>query len=179
MDITFLLFLQDFRENAGAYLAPFMNLVTEFSAGFWPIALMCMIYWAFDRKAGRKIIAGLGGGLFINGFLKVTFCIYRPWIRDTRESFPSEILKPQPLAIPFPAAIPVACNCSLWRQRSLVLEKETPDHCRNFVSSYFSDYVFTQLSGSSHASGCSSRLSFHCLHDVSGRVPGRMEFWEV
>ncbi len=84
MDITFLLFLQDFRENAGAYLAPFMNWVTEFSAGFWPIALMCMIYWAFDRKAGRKIIAGLGVGLFINGFLKVTFCIYRPWIRDTR-----------------------------------------------------------------------------------------------
>ena len=43
-----------------------------------------MIYWAFDRKAGRKILAGLGGGLFINGFLKLTFCVYRPWIRDTR-----------------------------------------------------------------------------------------------
>lgn len=84
MDIEYLLFLQEFRESVGAGLAPFMSFVTKLSVGFWPIALMCMIYWAFDRKGGRRIIAGLGGGLFINGFLKLTFCVYRPWIRDAR-----------------------------------------------------------------------------------------------
>lgn len=84
MDIEYLLYLQQFRETVGSILTPLMNAVTKLSAGFLPIAMMCMIYWAFDRKAGRKILAGLGGGLFINGFLKLTFCVYRPWIRDTR-----------------------------------------------------------------------------------------------
>lgn len=80
MDIEYLLYLQQFRETVGSILTPLMNAVTKLSAGFLPIAMMCMIYWAFDRKAGRKILAGLGGGLFINGFLKLTFCVYRPWI---------------------------------------------------------------------------------------------------
>lgn len=69
MDIEYLLYLQQFRETVGSILTPLMNAVTKLSAGFLPIAMMCMIYWAFDRKAGRKILAGLGGGLFINGFL--------------------------------------------------------------------------------------------------------------
>lgn len=84
MDIEYLLYLQQFRESAGAGLAPLMNAVTKLSAGFLPIAMMCLIYWGSDRKAGRRILAGLGGGLFINGFLKLTFCVYRPWIRDAR-----------------------------------------------------------------------------------------------
>lgn len=84
MDIEYLLYLQQFRETVGSILTPLMNAVTKLSAGFLPIAMMCMIYWVFDRKTGRKILAGLGGGLFINGFLKLTFCVYRPWIRDTR-----------------------------------------------------------------------------------------------
>ncbi len=66
MDIEYLLYLQQFRETVGSILTPLMNAVTKLSAGFLPIAMMCMIYWAFDRKAGRKILAGLGGGLFIN-----------------------------------------------------------------------------------------------------------------
>ena len=68
MDIEYLLYLQQFRETVGSILTPLMNAVTKLSAGFLPIAMMCMIYWAFDRKAGRKILAGLGGGLFINGY---------------------------------------------------------------------------------------------------------------
>ena len=65
MDIEYLLYLQQFRETVGSILTPLMNAVTKLSAGFLPIAMMCMIYWAFDRKAGRKILAGLGGGVSI------------------------------------------------------------------------------------------------------------------
>ena len=53
MDIEYLLYLQQFRETVGSILTPLMNAVTKLSAGFLPIAMMCMIYWAFDRKAGR------------------------------------------------------------------------------------------------------------------------------
>ena len=81
MDIEYLLYLQQFRETVGSILTPLMNAVTKLSAGFLPIAMMCMIYWAFDRKAGRKILAGLGGGLFINGFLKLTKgCLPLMWM---------------------------------------------------------------------------------------------------
>ena len=27
---------------------------------------------------------GWSGNRLVNGFLKVTFCVYRPWIRDAR-----------------------------------------------------------------------------------------------
>ena len=50
MDIEYLLYLQQFRETVGSILTPLMNAVTKLSAGFLPIAMMCMIYWAFDRK---------------------------------------------------------------------------------------------------------------------------------
>lgn len=43
-----------------------------------------MIYWAFDRKAGRRMFAGMSLAYLVNGFLKLTCCVYRPWIRDAR-----------------------------------------------------------------------------------------------
>ena len=84
MDIDYLLLLQEFRNGVGAFLAPYLMWVSDFILGFWPIAAMCMLYWVLDRKGGRKILSGYGFGLLINGFLKLTFCIYRPWIRDSR-----------------------------------------------------------------------------------------------
>ncbi len=84
MDIDYLLFLQNFRNGVGAFLAPFLLWASEFAVSFWAFAIICMIYWAFDRKGGKKILSGFGLGLLINGFLKLTFCVYRPWIRDTR-----------------------------------------------------------------------------------------------
>ena len=44
MDIEYLLYLQQFRETVGSILTPLMNAVTKLSAGFLPIAMMCMIY---------------------------------------------------------------------------------------------------------------------------------------
>lgn len=84
MDINYLLFLQNFRNGAGGFLAPYMLWVSDFALSFWPIAAMCILYWAADRNGGKRILSGYGFGLLINGFLKLTFCIYRPWIRDSR-----------------------------------------------------------------------------------------------
>ncbi|MDO4977177.1 MAG: hypothetical protein Q4E53_07935 [Eubacteriales bacterium] len=45
---------------------------------------MLMIYWVGDRKAGRRMLADLSLAYLLNGFLKLTCCVYRPWIRDAR-----------------------------------------------------------------------------------------------
>ena len=47
MDIEYLLYLQQFRETVGSILTPLMNAVTKLSAGFLPIAMMCMIFKAY------------------------------------------------------------------------------------------------------------------------------------
>lgn len=84
MEIDYLLFLQNIRESWGAFLAPFMDFLTKLSVSFFPILLACLVYWVFDRKAGKLIFGGFAGGRLINGFLKLTCCIYRPWILDSR-----------------------------------------------------------------------------------------------
>lgn len=84
MDINYLLLLQNLREHTESFLAPVMDWFTKMSISFWPLAVMLMIYWAFDRKAGRRMFAGMSLAYFMNGFLKLTCCVYRPWIRDAR-----------------------------------------------------------------------------------------------
>lgn len=84
MDISYLLFLQKFREMSEKILAPFMDWITKLSISFVPFAILIMIYWVFDRKNGRKMLAGLSLAYLMNGFLKLTCCVYRPWIRDSR-----------------------------------------------------------------------------------------------
>lgn len=84
MDIDYLLLLQNFREATGDALSGLMVAVSDISIGFIPLAMMCLVYWVFDRRAGRRILAGFSCGLLVNGFLKLVCCIYRPWIRDAR-----------------------------------------------------------------------------------------------
>ncbi len=84
MDIEYLLFLQDFRNGVGGCLAPFMVWATDFIGSFWVYAAICMLYWAADREGGKRIFFGFHMGMLFNGLLKLTFCVYRPWIRDPR-----------------------------------------------------------------------------------------------
>ena len=84
MDIDYLLLLQNFREGVGSFLAPYLYFISEFAHSFWPMVILAMLYWVLDRKNGKKMIAGFVYAMLINGFLKLTFCVYRPWIRDSR-----------------------------------------------------------------------------------------------
>lgn len=84
MDIDYLLLLQNFRNGIGSFLAPFLMWVSDFAVSFWPLAMAFMLYWVLDRKSGRKILFGYCLGSLMNGFLKLTFCVYRPWVRDSR-----------------------------------------------------------------------------------------------
>ena len=84
MDITILLWLQEFRNGIGRILAEFMAKMTFFGEIPTVLILMAVIYWCISKKFGTYLLMGWSGNRIVNGFLKVTACAYRPWIRDAR-----------------------------------------------------------------------------------------------
>ena len=84
MDISILLFLQDFRNGPGAFLADFLLKMTWFGELNTALVIMALIYWCISKEFGTYLLMGWSGNRLINGMLKITFCTYRPWIRDAR-----------------------------------------------------------------------------------------------
>ncbi len=83
MDISYLLFLQQLRESAGTFLTQFMLLISDISTK-GAVACTILIFWSVDRSLGYWIITNCLSGHLVNNSLKLTACIYRPWIRDHR-----------------------------------------------------------------------------------------------
>lgn len=84
MDIHILLALQDFRNGAGGILADFLLKMTFLGELNTVIIMMAIIYWSVSKELGTYLMMGWSGNRLVNGVLKVTFCAYRPWIRDAR-----------------------------------------------------------------------------------------------
>lgn len=82
MDLRYLLWLQDWRNATGNVLTPLMEFISDFAIGFWPVALMCFVYWAVCHRAGSFLLFSYACAILLNGVLKLTACVYRPWIRD-------------------------------------------------------------------------------------------------
>lgn len=84
MDIDILLFLQAFREGAGAIFLEFLSKMTWYGEMNVVLVIMALIYWCVDKKTGTYLLMGWSGNRIVNGVLKVSVCVYRPWIRDER-----------------------------------------------------------------------------------------------
>ncbi len=84
MDISILLALQEFRNGAGACLADFMTKMSFIGEMNSVLIIMALVYWCVNKKFGIYLLMGWSGNRVVNGFLKVTACVYRPWIRDAR-----------------------------------------------------------------------------------------------
>lgn len=84
MDISYLLLLQQFREATGNVLTPLMELASDFVVGAGYYIIMALLYWCVDKRVGTWLIANTTGGNLLNQAVKNTFCVYRPWIRDSR-----------------------------------------------------------------------------------------------
>ena len=84
LDISILLVLQDFRNGPGAFLAGFLSKMTWLGEINTVIVIMALIYWCVSKDFGTYILMGWSGNRLVNGMLKVTACVYRPWIRDAR-----------------------------------------------------------------------------------------------
>ena len=84
MDISYLLFLQNVREATNGIFNPFMAYITTYGEELLTMMIVAAIYWCVDKNQGIYTMMTWGTGRLLNGFLKVTACVYRPWIRDAR-----------------------------------------------------------------------------------------------
>lgn len=92
IDIDVLLWLQGFREGAGAFLTGFFLKVTHFGELSTVLAIMAAVYWCVSKDFGSYLLMGWNLNRILNGAIKITACVYRPWIRDSR-------IVPDPTAI--------------------------------------------------------------------------------
>ena len=84
MDINYLLFLQNLRSYLGGIFDNFFAFITQISVGVYILFIPLFIYWAIDKKRGLFVYCTYGLGNYFNALLKSTFCVYRPWVRDSR-----------------------------------------------------------------------------------------------
>ena len=93
MDIKILLILQEFRNDIGACLVSFLSKMSFIGEMNTVLIIMGLIYWCVSKDFGKYLLMGWSGNRVVNGFLKVTACVYRPWIRDPRVIPDSEALE--------------------------------------------------------------------------------------
>lgn len=84
MDIEYLIFLQNIRELTGGFFDDFFLYVTKFGETAIIILPLAAIYWCLDKNKGAFVFFSFYTGRVLNGFAKITACVYRPWIRDAR-----------------------------------------------------------------------------------------------
>ena len=78
------LYIQAFREVTGRIFDAFFLSSSFYGEISTAIVIIAIIYWCFDKKLGEFLFLSLFSGLFVNTFIKLTACIYRPWIMDAR-----------------------------------------------------------------------------------------------
>ena len=85
MDITYLLWLQDFRNSINDAWTPFMEWVSTFGTrGI--LFLPAILYWCIDKKKGLFVFYALKISHTINSVVKLTACVYRPWNTGQQDS---------------------------------------------------------------------------------------------
>ena len=84
MDIEYLLFLQNLRNATGGIFNSFFAFITNIAVDYYVLVPALILFWCIDKKKGARILLSCGAGMGLNATLKSTFCVYRPWIRDSR-----------------------------------------------------------------------------------------------
>lgn len=83
MDIDILLALQEFRFLINDALTPFMEMISLFAVTYLVI-VPALVYWCVDKRSGLYTLASYSLSVAVNAVVKLTACVYRPWIRDSR-----------------------------------------------------------------------------------------------
>ncbi len=102
MDMEYLLALQQFREGAGHVFTEFFEQMSFLSDKGTVIVIVAIVYWCVSKKYGAWLWLGWSTNRLINGFLKATACVYRPWIRDAR-ILPDPVAKAGATGYSFPS----------------------------------------------------------------------------
>ncbi len=80
MDLQYLLYLQENIRNET--LNSFMMEISNIAISFWLLAVFMCVYWCVNKKTGLFILASYSISSIVNAIVKLSFCIYRPWVRD-------------------------------------------------------------------------------------------------
>ncbi len=83
MDIEYLLFLQEFRNSINNAWTPFMEWISHFATAYL-LLVPAFIYWCISKKKGSYVLFSAVTALAVNSLIKLTACVYRPWIRESR-----------------------------------------------------------------------------------------------
>lgn len=78
--INFLVLLENFRESTNHVLDDFFINSTKLGEMITPIIVVSLIYWCINKKPGIYVLFSIFTGFMLNFALKITTCIYRPWI---------------------------------------------------------------------------------------------------
>lgn len=84
IQMDYLLLLQNFRIWSGGIFDSLFSHITMCGEYEFGMMFTAFIYWIVNKNYGIFMVWNLFVGLLANQFLKVTACIYRPWILDNR-----------------------------------------------------------------------------------------------
>ena len=78
------MFLQFLRQSTGGLFDPLFLAFTYFGEPTVALVIISIIYWCLDKKLGEYLILSRASAYLVNSIVKVTACVYRPWILDSR-----------------------------------------------------------------------------------------------
>lgn len=84
MDLDFLYGIQCWRDSIGGSLNNFFLFISLIAVDYFLMVPALIIYWDYSKRKAANILCSYGTSIFIGSFLKATFCVYRPWVRDPR-----------------------------------------------------------------------------------------------
>lgn len=84
MDIAYLLWLQGIRESLPPFVESFFVAVSDFASSNALIIIPCLLFWCFDKRAGRLMLFSFTFATMLNQLIKNTVCCTRPWIRSSQ-----------------------------------------------------------------------------------------------
>lgn len=78
--IDYLVWVQNLRINCGGLFDNCFLHITSLGEIFLPTVVICLVYWCISSNAGLYLFTLNSLGLIVGNLLKITACVYRPWI---------------------------------------------------------------------------------------------------
>ncbi len=83
MDLQYLHFLQNIREQGGEFWERFFVFITELDVNPFVLFLIpCVLFWCLSKQSGQIVFFTYNVGTCLNTILKNAICCKRPFVRD-------------------------------------------------------------------------------------------------
>ena len=84
MGLDFLYQLQIVREATPDVVVLLLQYFADFVASFFPSLIIAVVYWCYEKDAGKRFFLAYASATAVTNFLKICICRSRPWILDSR-----------------------------------------------------------------------------------------------